>query len=170
MQKTIRKIPECGLVKTITMITDTQWMEQAFLEAEKALNNKEVPVGAVIVHQGRIVGRGYNQIEMLQDATAHAEIIAISAAAGTLGTWRLNECDLYVTLEPCMMCCGAILLSRFHKLVFGAADPRFGAVVSTYQLLEDNKYNQPIQIVGGILAGPCSEILKEFFKSIRKKK
>lgn len=152
------------------MMTDTDWMGHAFAQAEKALEKNEVPVGAVIVKDQRIIGRGHNQIEGLQDATAHAEIIAISSAANTLGTWRLNDCDLYVTLEPCMMCCGAILLSRVRRVIFGATDPRFGGCVSPYQLLDDNKYNQPIEVVGGVLAEPCSKIIKDFFVKIRKKK
>ncbi len=146
---------------------DLRWMEAAFSEAQKAMDENEVPIGAVVVHENRVIGRGHNRIEALQDATAHAEILAISSAANTLGTWRLNECELYVTIEPCMMCCGAILLSRVRRLVYGARDPRFGACVSCYQLLAENKYRQPIQIDSGILESPCSEILKEFFRRIR---
>ena len=149
--------------------TGVRWMEAALSEAQKALDENEVPIGAVVVHKNRIVGRGHNRIEALQDATAHAEILAISSAANTLGTWRLNECELFVTIEPCMMCCGAILLSRVGRLVYGAADPRFGACTSTYQLLHENKYNQTILVQSGVLEQPCAQILKEFFRKLRTK-
>lgn len=151
------------------MMTHTHWMEQALAEAHRAFEKHEVPVGAVVVRDNRIIGRGHNQIEQLQDATAHAEIIAMSAAANTLGTWRLNDCDLYVTLEPCMMCCGAILLSRVRSVIFGALDPRFGSCISQYQLLENNAFNQPVQVVGGICAEACSALLQDFFKQVREK-
>lgn len=148
---------------------DVRWMEAALSQAQNALRENEVPIGAVVVHQNRIVGRGHNRIEALQDATAHAEILAISSASNTLGTWRLNECDLFVTIEPCMMCCGAMLLSRVKRLVYGAADPRFGACVSSYQLLQDNKYRQQIIVESGILEQPCAQILQEFFRQIRRR-
>lgn len=151
------------------MKDDSHWMKMALEEACNALEQEEVPIGAVIVHGERIVGRGHNRIEALQDATAHAEIIAISSAANTLGTWRLNDCTLYVTIEPCMMCCGAILLSRIGRVVYGATDPRFGACVEPYQLLENNRYNQEVSVEGGVLASACSMIVKEFFKSVREK-
>ena len=109
------------------MTEDERWMDLAFREAEQAYRRKEVPVGAVIVHEHRIAGRGYNQIETLQDPTAHAEMIAITAAATTLGSRRLEGCTLYVTLEPCSMCAGAIVLARIPRLVFGAHDPKAGA-------------------------------------------
>ncbi len=151
------------------MKNDNYYMEQALFEAEKAIKEKEVPIGAVVVYKGKIIGRGYNRIERLQDATAHAEIIAITSASATLGTWRMNECELYVTIEPCMMCCGSILLSRFKRVVYGAKDPRFGACVSQYNLLENNKYNHKIEVVSGVLEKQCSSIIKLFFKEIRYK-
>jgi tRNA(adenine34) deaminase len=151
------------------MSLDLAWMEHALAQAQKAFEANEVPVGAVVVREGRIVGRGHNQIEGLQDSTAHAEIIAMGSAANTLETWRLNECDLYVTLEPCMMCCGAILLSRIRRVVYGAADPRFGACGSQYQLLAQNKYNQAVDVVAGVLAEPSSALIKKFFQKVREK-
>ncbi len=145
----------------------TKWMEHAFREAEKAFLKKEVPVGAVIVFEDKIIGRGYNLIETLQDPTAHAEMIAITSAANFLGTWRLENTSLYVTLEPCPMCAGAILNSRISNVIFGAADQRFGACGSVSNVFENNGLNQQVTIVSGILQLKCEALLKEFFKKIR---
>jgi tRNA(adenine34) deaminase len=144
-----------------------RWMAEAIAEAEAAAAQGEVPVGAVVVDEGRILGRGRNQVESLRDPTAHAEILALGAAAGAIGDWRLAGTTLYVTLEPCTMCCGAVLLARVRTVVFGASDPRAGAVVSTARLFDGNPYRQPIEVVGGIAAGVCREILQSFFRDRR---
>lgn len=138
-------------------------MEYAMKEAEQALRRKEVPIGAVIIQQNRIIGRGYNQTESLQDPTAHAEMIAITAAATHLGSRRLIDCTLYVTLEPCAMCAGAIVLARIPRLVFGAFDPKAGACGTLYNLVQDARLNHRVDLAGGICADPCGEILKQFF-------
>jgi tRNA(adenine34) deaminase len=144
------------------------WMEKALKEAGLALGRKEVPVGAVIVHDGAIIGKGSNQIEMLQDPTAHAEMIALTAAASHLGNRRLEKCTMYVTLEPCPMCAGAIVLSRIPLLIFGAYDPKAGACSSLYTITNDSRLNHRVHTIGGILEGQCADILKEFFKLKRR--
>ncbi|MBI4810038.1 MAG: nucleoside deaminase [Ignavibacteriales bacterium] len=144
------------------------WMEVALKEAEIALRRKEVPVGAIIVHKGSIIGKGSNQIEMLRDPTAHAEMIALTAAASNLGNRRLEKCTMYVTLEPCPMCAGAIVLARIPLLVFGAYDPKAGACSTLYTITNDIRLNHRVHTVGGILEEKCSAILKEFFKVKRK--
>jgi len=143
------------------------WLAEAIREAEAAAAKGEVPVGALVVRDNQVIGRGHNQVETLKDPTAHAEILAIGAAASASLTWRLPDTTLYVTLEPCTMCCGAILLSRISTVVFGAADPRAGAVVSTARLLEGNPYHQSLEVVGGISAEACSDLLTTFFRSRR---
>jgi tRNA(adenine34) deaminase len=146
------------------------YMNLAYQEAIKAYDDEEVPVGAVIVKDETIIGRGYNRIEALNDATAHAEIIAISAATSALTTWRLNNCTLYVTLEPCLMCLGAILQSRISTVVYGAKDNRLGAI-ETYRYKEnaERAYSRFPTIVGNILENECSTLLQSFFQKIRKK-
>ncbi|HUU92185.1 MAG TPA: nucleoside deaminase, partial [Phycisphaerae bacterium] len=119
------------------------------------------------VHAGRIVGRAHNQREMLGDPTAHAEMIAITQAAEALGTWRLGGCTLYVTLEPCAMCAGAMVLGRIDRLVYGAADPKAGAVESLFRLLDDERLNHRVEVTAGVLAGECGAVLSEFFQSKR---
>jgi tRNA(adenine34) deaminase len=148
-------------------VQDERWMEYALKEAAQALRRKEVPVGAVIVHDNRIIGRGYNQIESLQDPTAHAEMIAITAAATWLESRRLEECTLYVTLEPCAMCAGAIVQARVSRVVFGAYDPKAGACGTLYNLVQDARLNHRVELVGGIRAEECGGILKEFFAKVR---
>ena len=143
------------------------WLREAINEAKLAASKGEVPVGAVVVHDGRIIGRGHNQVESLKDPTAHAEILAIGAAGGQGESWRLDDATLYVTLEPCTMCSGAVLLARVGRVVFGAEDPRAGAVASTARLLEGNPYQHGVEIVGGILAEECSALLKDFFRDKR---
>ena len=142
-------------------------MREALRAAEAALTRDEVPVGCVIVHAGRIVGRAHNQREMLCDPTAHAEMIAVTQAAEALGTWRLGGCTLYVTLEPCAMCAGAMVLGRIDRLVYGAADPKAGAVESLFRLLDDERLNHRVQVTGGVLAEECGAVLSEFFQSKR---
>jgi len=144
-----------------------KWMEQAFLEAEKAYQKKEVPIGAVIVFEEKVIGRGHNLVETLQDPTAHAEMLAITAAANYLGTWRLNNTCLYVTLEPCPMCAGAILNSRIPNLVFGAYDKKFGACGSVTDAFAGNGLHHSITQQAGVLQPKCEAILKDFFKKIR---
>jgi tRNA(adenine34) deaminase len=145
------------------------WMRLAIKEAERAYAQKEVPVGAVIVHENRIIGRGYNQIETLGDPTAHAEMIAITSAVATLGIKWLHGATMYVTLEPCAMCAGAIVLARLDRLVFGANDPKSGACVSLYQIVKDPRLNHQIEVVTGIREEECSLLLRSFFQSLRQK-
>jgi tRNA(adenine34) deaminase len=149
------------------MTEDERWMESAIREAEQAYKRKEVPIGAVIVHNSRIIGRGYNQIETLQDPTAHAEIIAITAAAANLGTRRLDACTLYVTLEPCPMCAGAIVLARIPRLVFGAPDPKAGACGTLFNIVQDKRLNHRVELVPGIMEAKCGGLMKEFFGKVR---
>ena len=144
------------------------YMRMAYQEAEVALAGEEVPIGSVIVHRDRVVASAHNQREQLRDPTAHAEMIAITQAAEELGDWRLGGCTLYVTLEPCSMCAGAIILARIPTVVYGAPDPKAGAVETLYQLLSDSRLNHNCQIVSGVLLEPCSEILTRFFRQQRK--
>mgnify|MGYP002633059903 FL=1 len=143
------------------------WMEQAFREAEKAYVTKEVPVGAIVVLNNQIIGRGYNQREALNDPTAHAEILAITAAANHLNDWRLKDATLYVTLEPCPMCAGAILNARIPKLVFGADDLDHGACGGAIQLCSGKFLNHKVEIIGGILESSCKGLLDSFFQESR---
>jgi tRNA(adenine34) deaminase len=142
-------------------------MEMALQEAEQALAEDEVPVGAVIVHQDRVIAAAHNQREQLRDPTAHAEMIAITQAAQALGSWRLDGCILYATLEPCPMCAGAILQARIPTVVYGASDPKAGAVQSLYHLLDDPRLNHRCLVVPGVLAEPCGQILTRFFQKQR---
>jgi tRNA(adenine34) deaminase len=144
-----------------------RWMAEALKEAREAAASGEVPVGAVVVVGGRVIGRGHNQVETLKDPTAHAEVLALGAAGLDRDDWRQEDATLYVTLEPCTMCCGAMLLARVGRLVFGAADPRAGAVTSTARLLDGNPYRHDIEVVGGISADLCGAILQDFFRSRR---
>ena len=138
-------------------------MSESFKLAEKAFSLDEVPVGAVVVCFDRIIGKGYNQRESLSDPTAHAEILAITAAANTLENWRLNECTIYVTKEPCTMCAGAIINSRIKRLVFGSYDNKKGACGSLYQICGDKRLESNTVVKGGVMESQCSSILKEFF-------
>ena len=138
-------------------------MSAALKLSEKAFSNDEVPVGAVVVCFDRIIGKGYNQCESLNDATAHAEILAITAASNTLDDWRLNECTLYVTKEPCAMCAGAIINSRLKRLVFGAYDDKKGACGSLYQICGDKRLDSDTIVQGGVMEDQCVSIIKEFF-------
>ena len=143
--------------------TDNQFMKLALNQAEIAEENGDVPIGAVIVHQGQIIGRAYNQREQLKDPTAHAEIIALTQAAAALETWRLNDCTMYVTLEPCPMCAGALVLARIDRLVYGCDDPKTGAVKSLYNIVQDDRLNHRLEVTSGILADECSALLQNFF-------
>lgn len=144
-----------------------EFMQLALREAETALAENEVPVGAVVVHGGRVIASAHNQREQLHDPTAHAEMIAITQAAGSLESWRLDQCTLYVTLEPCPMCAGAIVQARIPLVVYGATDPKAGAVQSLYQLLSDSRLNHRCDIVAGVLAEPAGELLSRFFRQQR---
>lgn len=147
--------------------TDEGFMRLALAEARRALEADEVPVGAVAVAEGRVVGRAHNQRELLRDPTAHAEMLALTQAAEALGRWRLTGVTLYVTLEPCAMCAGAMVLARIDRLVFGATDPKAGAVVSLYRLLADERLNHRVPSDGGVLAEECGALLQEFFRKRR---
>jgi tRNA(adenine34) deaminase len=142
-------------------------MKHALLEAEKAFEHGEVPVGAIIVHDGKIIGRGHNQIERLQDPTAHAEMIAITAAANHLESRRLEGCTMYVTLEPCPMCAGAIVLARIPTLVFGSFDPKAGASGTLYNITHDKRLNHTVHVVSGVCDRESEELLKGFFGRAR---
>jgi tRNA(adenine34) deaminase len=146
---------------------DQQFMRQALNLAEQALHEDEVPVGAIVTIGNRVIGAGYNQRESLKDPTAHAEMIAITQAAASLGSWRLNECTLFVTLEPCPMCAGAILQSRMARVVYGAADPKAGAVNSLFHLLDDARLNHRCQSTAGVMSEQCGAILSYFFQQKR---
>jgi tRNA(adenine34) deaminase len=148
---------------------DQQGMEAALREAERALAIDEVPVGCVIVHDGMIVARGHNQVERLKDATAHAEMIAIGAASEALGSWRLNECTMYVTLEPCAMCAGAIILARVGRMVYGATDPKAGACGSVLDVIHEPRLNHRVELDNGVLAERCGALLKAFFQTKRRR-
>ena len=145
------------------------FMLRALAEASRAAQEDEVPVGAVIVRDEQIIASAHNQREQLQDPTAHAEMIAITQAAASLGSWRLEDCALYVTLEPCPMCAGAIVQARLPMVVFGATDPKGGAVASLYQLLQDRRLNHRAAVVGGILAAESGRLLRDFFDLQRQK-
>ena len=144
------------------------FMRLALAEAAQALAEGEVPIGALIVHADRVIASAHNQREQLKDPTAHAEMIAITQAAGALGDWRLADCTLYVTLEPCPMCAGAIVQARIPLVVYGATDPKAGAVQSLYQLLGDPRLNHRAQIVPGVLGDQCGYVLTRFFQEQRK--
>jgi tRNA(adenine34) deaminase len=147
---------------------DQQGMEAALREARASAAADEVPVGCVIVHDGVVIGRGHNQTEGLQDATAHAEIIAIGAASNALHSWRLNECTMYVTLEPCAMCAGAIILARVGRLVYGARDPKAGACGSVLDVIHERRLNHRVEVTADVLAEEAGDLLREFFARKRR--
>ncbi len=149
------------------MVPDEHWMTLALQEAEAAKADGEVPVGCVIVHENRVIGRGRNRTEGLQDPTAHAEIVALSAAASTLGNWRLSGATVYITLEPCLMCCGALVLARPDRVVFGASDPKFGCLGSRYDIAADNRFNHRFAVTGGVMAEDSARLLRGFFRQRR---
>lgn len=148
---------------------DLRLMSLALAEAHQAAVEDEVPIGAIVVHDGQVIGSAHNQREQLRDPTAHAEMIAITQAATALNSWRLEECTLYVTLEPCPMCAGAIVQSRIKRVVYGADDPKAGAVRSLYQLLQDARLNHRCEVEPGVMAEECGRVLSEFFQQKRKK-
>ena len=149
------------------MELDETFMQEALRLAEKARTADEVPVGAVVVRQGKIISRGYNQVELLKDATAHAEMLALTAAEAAVGDWRLTDCDLYVTKEPCPMCAGAIVHTRIRRVIFGCTDIRAGAGGTVMNLLQHNALNHRCQITSGVLQSECASILQGFFRKKR---
>lgn len=151
-------------------MNNEKWMKEAIKQAKKAAQKDEVPIGCVIVKDDQIIARAYNKREMKQCSTAHAEILAIEKACKKLGSWRLEDCDLYVTLEPCPMCSGAIIQSRIRNVIFGAYDPKGGCMGSNMNINDVRGFNHYPDIEGGILQDECSRLLKEFFKTKRKKK
>lgn len=143
------------------------WMREALRLAAVAADELEIPIGAVAVRENRIIGRGYNRTEALQDPTAHAEMLAVTAAADALGSRRLDGVTLYVTLEPCAMCAGALVLARIDRLVFGAWDPKAGACGTLYNIPQDSRLNHRLEVIGGILQAECADVLSNFFRSLR---
>ena len=145
-------------------------MREALRLAAKAREADEVPVGAVVVREGRIIARAHNQVELLKDATAHAEMLALTQAEAAVGDWRLTECDLYVTKEPCPMCAGALVHTRIRRVVFGCADVRAGAAGTIMNLLQDKRLNHQCQITAGVLQNESAAILQDFFRERRNRK
>ncbi len=152
----------------VTPDQDLRWMQMAYQEARQAAEENEVPVGAIVVQGGRILGRGHNRNEALQDPTAHAEMLAITAGANTLGSWRLEGADLYVTLEPCLMCAGAIFLARLRRVVFASADPKRGVLGSVTDVSIHEPLNHHTEVVPGPMAEECGLLLKAFFERLRR--
>ena len=151
----------------INQPTDEAFMNEALRLARKAYDKEEVPVGAVVVRGGRIIARAFNQVEMLKDATAHAEMLAVTQAEAAVGDWRLNECDLYVTKEPCPMCAGAIVHVRIRRVIFGCPDPRAGAAGGVMNLLQCPSLNHRCEITAGVLRDECAGLLQTFFQARR---
>jgi len=148
---------------SLTDDSDQSFMRRALDAATIAEENGDVPIGCVIVHDGQVIARAYNQREQLQDPTAHAEIIALTQAAATLESWRLHGCTIYVTLEPCSMCAGALVLARIDRLVYGCVDPKTGACGSLYNIVQDERLNHHVAITSGVLEDQCSGLLRDFF-------
>ena len=151
----------------MTPPADEEWMRRALAQAREAVGHGDVPIGAVVVHDGRVIGSGHNERERLQDPTAHAEVLALREAAAAIGSWRVLDSTLYVTLEPCAMCAGAIVLSRIPRVVYGTSDPKAGAAGSVMDVTGDPRLNHRPQVVGGVLAGECGDLLRAFFADRR---
>jgi len=149
------------------MEADETFMREALRLAAKARAANEVPIGAVVVRAGKIISRGYNQVELLKDATAHAEMLALTAAEAAIGDWRLTDCDLYMTKEPCPMCAGAIVHTRIRRVIFGCTDIRAGAAGTVMNLLQHNALNHRCEITSGVLQNDCTTILQDFFRDRR---
>ena len=152
------------------MLKKEKVMKEAIKQAKKADDKEEIPVGAVIVKDGKIIARGYNKKEEKKDTTQHAEIIAIQKASRKIGAWRLQDCEMYVTLEPCAMCTGALIQARLKRVYIGTMDPKTGACGSVLNLLEDYKFNHKVEVETNIMQKECEKILKDFFKYLRSKK
>jgi tRNA(adenine34) deaminase len=151
----------------IDLPSDEHFMREALRQAQKAYETDDVPVGAVVARAGKIIAHAYNQVELLKDATAHAEMLALTQAEEAAGDWRLTDCDLYVTKEPCAMCAGALVHVRIHRLIFGCADPRTGAAGSVINLLQLPSLNHQCEITTGVLQNECAAILQDFFRKRR---
>jgi tRNA(adenine34) deaminase len=160
------EFPDLPLVQSI----DDRFMREALRQAKRALAADEVPIGAVIVHENHVIARAWNQVETLKDATAHAEMIALTQAQSAMGDWRLSECDLYVTKEPCPMCAGAIMHCRVRRVIFGCLDPKAGAAGSFWNLLQAPNLNHRSEITSGVLGEDCVAMLKSFFKDARERR
>ena len=154
----------------IIITTDEHFMREALRQARKAAKQDEVPIGAVIVREGHVIARAWNQVETLKDATAHAEMIALTQAQSALGDWRLNECDLFVTKEPCPMCAGAIMHCRVRRVIFGCPDLKGGAAGGFWNLLQAPNLNHRSEIVSGVLGDECVTVLKSFFRDARERR
>jgi tRNA(adenine34) deaminase len=154
-------------LKPVLNKNDEYYMSLALKEAEAAASEDEVPVGAVIVYQERVIGRAHNQREKLRDPTAHAEMVAVTQAAAYLQNWRLTDCAIYVTIEPCAMCAGALVLARMERIVYGVPDPKGGACGSVFNIVDEPRLNHRIQVTRGVLAAECSRVLSDFFKRRR---
>ena len=154
----------------IEPLPDQYFMREALRQAQKAYSLDEVPVGAVVVRNGKIIARAYNQVELLKDATAHAEMLGLTEAEAAVGGWRLTDCDLYVTKEPCAMCAGALVHTRVHRVIFGCADPSAGAAGSLMNLLQIPAFNHRCEITSGVLEEECAAILQTFFRQRRDEK
>ena len=152
------------------MLKKEKFMKEAIKQAKKAYDKEEIPVGAVIVKDGKIIARGYNKKEEKKDTTQHAEIIAIQKASRKIGAWRLQDCEMYVTLEPCAMCTGALIQAWLKRVFIGTMDPKTGACGSVLNLLEDYKFNHKVEVETNIMQKECEKILKDFFKYLRSKK
>jgi tRNA(adenine34) deaminase len=146
---------------------DELWMEEALRAAQRSLDTGEVPVGAVVISEGKIVGRGFNRNILDSDPTAHAEVVALRDAGASIGNHRLSDCEVFVTIEPCAMCAGAMVHARIRRLIYGADDPKAGAVQSVLHILNHPALNHRIEVRSGVLAGRCADILREFFRSRR---
>jgi tRNA(adenine34) deaminase len=151
----------------VTADGDERWMGVAIEQAQRALNHDDVPIGAIVVRDGEVVGAGHNERELRQDPTAHAEIIALRAAAAAAGSWRVLDATLYVTLEPCAMCAGAIVLARVPRVVYGCTDPKAGAAGSVLDVLAEPRLNHRPDVTGGVLAPACAALLTDFFAARR---
>src|SRR5450432_279344 len=153
----------------IDLQSDDYFMGEALRQAAKAYEREEVPVGAVVVREGKIIARAFNQVELLKDATAHAEMLALTQAEAALGDWRLTDCDLFVTKEPCPMCAGALVHVRMRRVVFGCADPRGGAAGGLLNLLQNPSLNHQCDVTAGVLRDECAELLQSFFRAKRRR-
>ncbi|MBA3832478.1 MAG: nucleoside deaminase [Chthoniobacterales bacterium] len=151
----------------IDLQSDAYFMSEALRQGRRAYEAEEVPIGAVVVREGRIIARAFNQVELLKDATAHAEMLALTQAAAAVGNWRLTDCDLYVTKEPCPMCAGALVHVRARRVIFGCADPRGGAAGGLLNLLQNPSLNHQCDITGGVLGEECARLLQSFFRAQR---
>lgn len=151
----------------MSRLSDRVWMERALAQARQAQDHDDVPVGAIVIRHGEAIAAAHNRREIDQDPTAHAELLAIRAAAHVLGSWRLDSCTMYVTLEPCTMCAGALVLARLPELVYGATDPKGGAVGSLYDITGDQRLNHRVEVTGGVMTDDCGQVLTRFFKAKR---